>query len=108
MKAFRHDFKLSNPYFKKGYDLGFKDGVKIAVEVILYSVIQYLGDKRGWKRERIFDALLWLHKHAEMLLEEYTTFPEVQEAVLEEYGIGFKDGKFILYEEKKNADTKTV
>ena len=73
--------------YQKGYEEGLKKGVKEAVKVNLYQVIQYLGDKRGWKREQIFKALLWLHKHAEMILEDYTTFDEVVEAVAEEYGI---------------------
>mgnify|MGYP006896834360 CR=1 FL=1 len=42
-----------------------------------YQIIQYLGDKRGWCRESIFRALLWLHKHAECLLEDLTTFDEL-------------------------------
>lgn len=78
--------KRSNDY-ENGYKNGFKVGVKAAVKVLSYQMIQYLGDKRGWKREQIFKALLWLHKHAEMILEDYTTFDEVVEAVAEEYGI---------------------
>ena len=82
--------------YDQGYEKGFETGVSFAIKVILFQVIQYLGDKRGWKPERIFEALMWLHKHAEMMLENYTTFNEVVEAVREEYGIVYEDGKFIL------------
>lgn len=91
--------KKRNDDYRKGYDEGVKNGIQIAIKVNLYQVIQYLGDKRGWKRERIMEALLWMHKHAEMLLEDYTTFPEVEQAVLEEYGIKYEEGSFILLEE---------
>ena len=91
--------KKRNDDYMKGYDDGVKNGIKTAVKVNLYQVIQYLGDKRGWKRERIMEALKWLHKHAEMLLEDYTTMPEVEQAVLEEYGIKFVDGNFVMMEE---------
>lgn len=87
--------------YQQGFDAGVKEGIKVAIKVNLFQVIQFLGDKRGWKRERIMDALLWIHKHAEMLLEDYTTFPEVEEAVLEEYGIKYDNGSFILLEEKE-------
>ena len=76
-----------------------KAGIRTAVKVNLYQVIKYLGDKRGWKRESIMKALLWMHKHAEMLLDDYTTMPEVEQAVLEEYGIRYNDGNFELLEE---------
>lgn len=91
--------KKRNDDYMKGYDDGVKNGIKTAVKVNLYQVIQYLGDKRGWKRERIMEAIMWMHKHAEMLLEDYTTMPEVEQAVLEEYGIKFVDGNFVMMEE---------
>lgn len=82
--------------YEQGYEAGRIDGVRFAVKFMLFSVIQFLGDKRGWKRESIFRAVMWLHKHAEMIGEELTTFEEVIEAVKEEYGIYYKDGKFIM------------
>lgn len=87
--------KRSNDY-QNGYSKGFEQGVKAAILINLYQVIQFLGDKRGWKRESIFDALQWLHKHAEMILEDYTTFSDVRQAVEEEYGIVEKDGIFYM------------
>ena len=90
--------------YESGYKQGFKTGVNAAVKVLSYQIIQYLGDKRGWCRESIFRCLLWLHKHAEMILEEYTTFDEVVEAVAEEYGIVYTDdgenGNFALLTEE--------
>lgn len=91
--------KKRNDDYMKGYEEGLKKGVQTAVKINLYQVIQYLGDKRGWKRERIMEAITWMHKHADMLLEDYTTMPEVEEAVLTEYGIKYEDGNFILLEE---------
>lgn len=82
--------------YEQGYDKGFKTGVKVSIKIMMFGVIQFLGDKRGWKRERIFEALQWLHKYAEMQIEEYTSFKEVVEAVREEYGIVEEDG--IYYE----------
>ena len=90
--------KKRNQDYLKGYEEGLKIGIKTAVKVNLYQMIQYLGDKRGWKRERIIEAIMWIHKHAEMLLEDYTTMPEVEQAVLEEYGIKFVDGNFVVVE----------
>lgn len=91
--------KKRNQDYMSGYDEGVKIGIKTAVKVNMFQMIQYLGDKRGWKRERIVEAILWIHKHAEMLLEDYTSMPEVEQAVLEEYGIKFADGNFILLED---------
>lgn len=88
--------KKRNQDYMHGYDEGLKVGIRTAVKVNLFQVIQFLGDKRGWKRERIFEAILWMHKHADMLLEDYTSMPEVEEAVKEEYGIIYDDGNFIL------------
>ena len=88
--------------YKKGYDLGFQKGVQVSVRVLMFGLVQYLGDKRGWKRERIFEALQWLHKHAEMQVEDYTTFDEVVEAVKKEYGIVIdNDGVFHLLTESE-------
>lgn len=80
--------------YEQGYADGRAAGVGQAVEFNLYSMIQYLGDKRGWKPARIEEAIRWIHKHAMMIYEELTTFDEVKEAVWEEYGIKFEDGKF--------------
>ena len=88
--------KKRNQDYMQGYDEGLKVGIRTAVKVNLFQVIQFLGDKRGWKRERIMEALLWMHKHADMLLEDYTSMPEVEEAVKDEYGIIYEDGNFIL------------
>ena len=79
-----------------GYAAGRKDGCRQCVEFMIYSMIQYLGDKRGWKPERIMEAVAWIAKHAAMIDEELTTYTEVQEAVKEEYGIILKDGSFCL------------
>ena len=98
-------YKNRSKDFENGYKHGFEEGVKAAVKINLFQVIQYLGDKRGWKRERIFEALLWLYKHAEMILEDYTTFDEVVEAVKEEYGIIYDNGSFILLDEKEWKET---
>ena len=92
-------YKHRNSDFRSGYDKGVADGISIAIKVLMYQVIQYLGDKRGWTRESIFKALMWMHKHSEMLLEELTTFDEVVEAVKEEYGIIYEDGAFKLIDE---------
>lgn len=85
--------------YAKGHDDGVKDGIRVAIKVIMFGVVQYLGDKRGWKRERIFEALQWLQKYAEMQVEEYTTFHEVVDAVETEYGIIEKDGIFYMLQE---------
>lgn len=85
--------------YEKGYEAGRVEGVKFAVKFLLYSMIQFLGDKRGWTRESIFKAILWVHKHAEMINEELTTFDEVMEAVKDEYGIVFDDERFVLLQE---------
>ena len=97
--------KKRNQDYSKGYDDGVKNGIRVAIKVIMFGVVQYLGVKRGWKRERIFEALQWLQKYAEMQVEEYTTFKEVIASVKEEYGIVENDGVFYMLteEEMKNA-----
>ena len=90
-----------NEQQQKGYQEGFAAGVAIAIKVNLFAIIQFLGDKRGWKRESIFDCLLWLHKHAEMILEDYLTFDSVREQVEDEYGIVEDNGIFSLLPEKE-------
>lgn len=87
-----------------GFEEGRKEGVRMAVEFIMFSVIQFLGDKRGWKRERIMEAVKWIAKHANMIEEEYTTFPEVVEAVRDEYGIVYQDGAFGMIENWNGGD----
>ena len=94
-------YKNRKKDYQSGFDAGVEQGVRESIHYILMAVIQYLGDKRGWKRERIFDAILWLNKHAVMLIEEYTTFPEVADAVKDEYGIVYDDGRFILLPEEE-------
>lgn len=87
--------------YEKGFEDGRIEGVKQAVKFLLYGVVQYLGDKRGWTRESIFKAIMWLNKYAIMISEEYTTFPETMDAVREEYGIAFVDGNFVYLEDWK-------
>ena len=82
--------------FQEGFEEGRKAGVNQCVEFMMFSMIQYLGDKRGWKRERIMEAIQWIAKHAIMIDENYTTYPEVRDAVKEDYGIICQDGRFIL------------
>lgn len=84
--------------YVEGYEAGRKEGVRQCVEFMIYSMIQFLGDKRGWKAERIMQAVSWIAKHAMMIDEDLTTYEEVQEAVKEEYGIILKDGRFCLIE----------
>lgn len=92
--------KKRSKEYEQGYALGLKRGIEVAVKVMMFQITQYLGDKRGWNRESVFKALVWLHKHAEMILEDYTTFDEVVEVVAEEYGIVWDDGKMLLLTEE--------
>ena len=94
-------FKKQQKADKSAFENGRDEGVRQAVQFILFSVIQYLGDKRGWKPERIMEGVSWIHKHAMMIDEGYTTFDEVMEAVEEEYGIKYENGVFSL--EVKNV-----
>ena len=94
-------YKHRKQDYKKGFDDGVKEGVRCSIQDILFAVIQYLGDKRGWKRERIMEAIKWLNKHAAMLIEDYLTFPDVVEQVRDEYGILYKDGAFYMLSDKE-------
>ena len=89
-------FKQQEKDDKRAFEKGRAEGVREAVQFILFSVIQFLGDKRGWKPERIMEAVVWIQKHAMMVDEGYTTFSEVVEAVREEYGIVYENGVFSL------------
>ena len=107
-KAWKRRNKDIDEAYEAGRKKGFDEGVQIAIKVNLFQVIQLLGDKRGWKRERIAEAVKWLVKHADMMLEDYTTFQEVMDAVKDEYGIVYRDGSFIMltdeaWETMKNA-----
>ena len=82
--------------YQRGHEDGVKDGVQTAVRLLLTQFGIYLGDKRGWKRERIFDAILWIHKHATMIIEGYTTFEEEAADLAADYGIVYEDGNFSL------------
>lgn len=105
IKKNAHDSGFAEGY-EKGYEKGFKKGVDASVKVILYGVIQFLGDKRGWHRRSIFEAIRWLHKHSEMILENYTTFDEVVEAVRSEYGIICEDTRFMLLSDEAWEEVK--
>ncbi len=94
--------------YDAGFNAGREDGIKVAIKVNLFQIIQYLGDKRGWKRERIAEGLKWLVKHADMMLEDYTTFKEVVDAVREEYGIIYQDGQFIMLTDEAWEKAKNV
>lgn len=82
----------------------YEDGVSDGVVFLLYSMAQYLGDKRGWKPRSILRAIKWLHKHAMMVDENYTSYLEVREAVKNEYGIVIEDGQIKFCEEWIGAD----
>jgi len=108
-------WKAKKKYVKEiqdAYDEGMKagrdEGIAVAIKVNLFQIIQFLGDKRGWKRESIADALRWLVKHADMMLEDYTTFKEVVDAVRDEYGIVYRDGQFIMLTEESWEKLKNV
>ena len=89
-------YKNRRKDYEDGFNAGVEQGIRESIKYILMAVIQYLGDKRGWKRERIFSAIMWLQKHAVMILEDYTTFDEVIEAVKDEYGILYEDNNFVF------------
>lgn len=96
MKVLALDKKRSKDY-KAGYEYGFKRGVFAAVKVNYYGVIQYLGDKRGWRRESIFEALRWCRKHLEMMQDkDITSLEEVEASIKEEYGIVWNGSDFEL------------
>ena len=78
---------------QRAYDEGYNQGLRDATEYMLYSYIQFLGDERGWKTESILKGIKRIHRKATMILEDYTTYEEVKEAVKEEYGIVIEDGQ---------------
>lgn len=88
--------KKRNKDYNDGYAAGREEGINNAVEYMLLSFIQFLGDKRGWSIESILKAVKWVHKHAVMIVEEYTSYGEVKTAVKEEYGIIIDDGRIIF------------
>lgn len=85
---------------QEGYTLAKKEATNQTIDYMLVSFATYLGDKRGWKPERIREALAWIEKHAIMIYENYTTFEEAKEALREDYGLVFTD-KGIFFEEVK-------
>jgi hypothetical protein len=85
--------KKRNEDYTAGYKAGRKEGCQQAVEFLMMSFAQYMGDKRGWKPNRIADALRWIFKQVTMIDEGYTTYAEVKQAVKDEYGIEFVDGR---------------
>lgn len=78
---------------QRAYDEGYNQGLRDATEYMLYSYIQFFGDERGWKTESILKGIKRIHRKATMILEDYTTYEEVKEAVKEEYGIVIEDGQ---------------
>lgn len=62
------------------------------IETMLIFFATYLGDKRGWKPERITEALKWIHKMAEMVLEDYVTVESAKYALVNDYGVLIEDG----------------
>lgn len=93
-------YKKRAAEYEKGYqdgnDAGFKDGVQIAIKVMMFQFAQFLGDKRGWNRHSIFRAMRWLNKHADMMIEDYMSFDGVMNQVREEYGIVYDNDQFML------------
>lgn len=77
----------------KAYEDGKREGVNNAVQFMLYAFIQYFGDERGWKTESVLKGIRRIHRKATMILEDYTTYEEIKEAVKDEYGIVIKDGQ---------------
>lgn len=93
--------KKRSKEYHAGFEAGRKMGVQQATIVLIMFFVQFLGDKRGWKRERIFDAIIRIQSNAESVSGEWTTFPEVVDAVRKDYGIIYQDGKFCLLSERE-------
>lgn len=79
-----------------------EESINQTVNYMLVSFATYLGDKRGWKPERICEALKWIEKHAIMISEDYTTFDEAKQALFDDYGLLFTD-KGVMYEPPKKS-----
>ena len=76
-----------------------QESTRQTVKFMLIAFALYLGDKRGWTRDSIYRAIKWIEKYAVMINEDYTTYKEAEEALLEDYGITITDSGEI----RKNA-----
>lgn len=81
---------------QRAYDEGYNQGLRDATEYMLYSYIQFFGDERGWKTESILNGIKRIHRKATMILEDYTTYEEVKDAVKDEYGIVIENGQVMF------------
>lgn len=90
-----------NKRIAEGQNLVKKEATNQTVNYMLVSFATYLGDKRGWKPERICEALAWIEKHAIMIYEDLTTFEEAKEALREDYGLIFTDKGVMIEEARK-------
>lgn len=79
--------------YEKGKAEGKQEGVNNAVQFMLYAFVQYFGDERGWKTESVLKGIRRIHRKATMILEGYTSYQEIKDAVKEEYGIVIEDGQ---------------
>lgn len=79
--------------YEKGKAEGKQEGVNNAVQFMLYAFVQFFGDERGWKTESVLKGIRRIHRKATMILEDYTTYQEIKDAVKEEYGIVIENGQ---------------
>ncbi len=68
-----------------------EESINQTLNFVLISFATYLGDKRGWKPKRIWEALKWIEKHTLMISENYTKFNEAKQALFDNYGLLFTD-----------------
>lgn len=71
-----------------------------AVEFMMLSFVQYLGDKRGWKQKTICEAIKYCINHAENIAAGNITIQAVKENVWEKYGFQFTEDGRIEVEER--------
>ena len=90
-----------NKRIEEGQNLVKKETMNQTVNYMLVAFATYLGDKRGWKPERICKALAWIEKFTIMIYEDYTTFEEAKEALREDYGLIFTDKGVMIEEARK-------
>ena len=86
---------------EEGYTLVKNEATNQTINYMTMAFAAYLGDKRGWKPKRIFEALAWIEKFAIKMSEDYKTLEAVKESLKEKYGLVFTDTGVIFEEVKE-------
>ncbi len=79
--------KIINQSYQKGLEDGVKQASEIAFKEVATSFILFLHDKKGWKKKRCTEVLMYVQKELECTIENRVTLEDKLQVIKEEMDI---------------------